>query len=214
MKALPKSFLRKSACVWMIFLITALSGCSEKNLGPLSSPPPIDNSPVINNLLTPDHLIWTPYYELPPGWKINLDNPEKARSPGNQGLPAELRVFYLGDAEHNASPSSLRDNLYQQLFCQEQILEGGVNCAKGFVKISQSIAGFPVEILRYYGTWRDNQREVNEIYLNRNGQILHFTGEGDFPKILPALQLMLETIQWKLEKPSIGPAQEPEEIGL
>lgn len=209
----PKSFFRKIIFTWIFLLIAALSGCSEKNQDAFPLPP-VDNSPAINNLLTPDRPIWVPYYQLPSDWQINLDNPENARSNYGQGLPAELKVFYLGAADQNPQISTLRDQYYQQVYCQEESAQNAINCAKGFTRTSESIDGFQAEILRYYGTWQDDSREVHEIFVNLNGQILHLTAEGDFQKILPALESLLQTIQWKQEKPSSGPAKEPEEMGL
>jgi hypothetical protein len=210
-----KSSFRKNTLVRILTLAILLSGCSDNN--PIASTPTIpstDDAPVINNILTPDQFIWVPHYRLPPDWQINLDNPENARSMNDQGLPAELKVFYLGSADQSPQPAALRDQAYQQVFCQEKDAQSSINCTRGFIKISEPIAGFQAELLRYYGTWRDDNREVNEIFLNHDGQILHITAEGDFQKTLPALESLLTTIQWKLEKPSTEPALQSEEMGL
>lgn len=190
-----------------------LISCSD-NVPGTSPSFPVDDAPVTSNIWNPDQPVWTPSYDLPANWQIHLDNTENARSVEEQGLPAELKVFYLGFADQYLQPSALRDQLYQQVYCQQEDAQNAINCLKGFTKISQFIGEFQVEILHYYGTWQDDDREVNEIFVNHHGQILHLTAEGDFDRILPALESLLQTIQWKLEKPSIGSAQEPEETGL
>lgn len=214
MKNLQHKFFGKNALIVTSLLLAIFSGCSDSDKGDSAVVPTVaDVDPEISNVLTSDRSIWIPYYQLPSDWQINLDNPEIARSKVEQGLPGELKVSYLGPAEQNLPLATLRDQAYQQVYCQGDG-QGIINCTKGFSKTTDSIAGFQTESVRYYGTWQSESREVHEIFVNREGQILHLTTEGEFSKILPALESLLQTIQWKLEKPSVDAAQQPEEMGL
>ena len=213
MKNIMKNMLSRLLLICVTLLCAGLSGCMDDGQT-LIFPMPASSETPPTNLLTQDSLIWVPEYKLPPGWHINLDNPEAARGNTGQGLPYELKVFYLGSVEQNSPLSSLRDRLYQEMYCQDQAPGSFTNCQRGFQKITREIDGFHAEILRYYGTWRDDQQEVNEIYLDHDGIIMRISSEGDFQEILPAIQSMLQTISWTREKQRSGPAQEPEELGL
>jgi len=195
-------------CIGLLFQLTVFfSGCSSKQQ-------PVSDFPTNGNVLRQDQAVWTPDYLLPTGWESDSQQKNLLRHQVAAGWPESLEFYYLGQADLLSPIKDLRDQAYERVFCQDQALQSFVNCQKGFTKFSLTIKGLAAEGFRYYGNWQDQQREVNEIFLNQNGKILHFSAEGDWQKIEPVLGDLLQTLQWSLEVPSLKTDLSPELKGL
>lgn len=166
------------------------------------------------NILKPNEPVWTPQYQLPSDWQINLDNPEMSRRYTERSLPDELTIFSLGPSAENYSAEFTRDRLYAKMLCADTREKLFINCAKGFEKFKMKFENYEGFVLRYYGNWQSDTRQINEIFLTHQEKLIHIQTKGELYNIRPAILKMLETIEWQFQKVPSGNTLETEEKSL
>lgn len=189
-------------------------------------PPQISASPSIPSpqKRQDNQPVWNAYYQLPSNWHVNLDDVNQAKLLDSQdnalGLITYLEISKLGPINQKSDlqkqAEALRDSLLPCL--PTDFDDVGRNCQKPTQIFPLQLLGksgpYDAVILRYYGTWQSRDQEVNEIFIDQHGQLIHFSLQGKFTDQEKVLSQVLDTLSWKLEAPLTGLPLEPEKKGL
>jgi hypothetical protein len=191
-----------------IALVTWLliGGCSPgETMSATQEEATIDQAPeqkeLPDNYIRLDEPMWLPTFNVPEGWEPSPSYPGYLRSTSTKFTSSFINIEIRPKAD---DPAQLRDELYEHQYCPSAAEHSKYNifsdCQRGFHKSTTDMEGYMVQVLKYFGTWRNKTDEVVEIFFQHPQFIVALNFEGDYVASQGAISEILSSLAFEFKK--------------
>lgn len=183
----------------------------EKNTETSDGGIPVTPKPLPDNYADPAKPTMVPYYDLPAAWEVSPSSKNMLRSTDERQEPAYLWLD-LYDANSDGLTLSA-DKRLSELTCTDGHSLFGIwqNCDRPAQKDNLIAGSSEIIHLRYWGTWRDADMQVDEFMFVDHELVYIVTLEGGRETDLEAVMQIITTLDFRYEV--FTPGVENEELG-